>query len=131
MAIFVIGFDVSKFWFRFLFVVLPSILILFTTSLVVNKLYFKSIEFDDDSSIFILTYFKYDKKQKMHIEYRHLDIRVSQVQYSVHKYYKIQIFNNKKVVFQQREFMEWDKATFDKIVAHFKELKLANINSAK
>ena len=102
----------------------PMIFILVISSIYINQNYLKSLSINIKVKNIVLEIVKYDKDPEMiTINFSELEVRVTQIQYSYDVWYKIQFYKNRKLVFQQREFREWNKATFDEIAAEIKKLK--------
>ncbi len=107
---------------------MPVFITLLFGSLIINKNYLKSLSINEKEKNIVLEIVKYNKEPEIYtINFSELKVRITQIQYSYDKWYKIQFYKNRKLVFQQREFKEWDKDTFDKIAAKVKELKSKKI----
>ena len=121
-------FGSKNIYLHLMITIVPIIIIYIVSSMIVNKYYLKSIEINENKRFIELKIAKYDiPPYEIIIDLVDIEVRVSQIQYSYVKWYKIQFYKNRKLVFQQREFKEWDKDTFDKIAAKVKELKSKKI----
>lgn len=111
---------------------IPTSIILLGRSFFVHRYYLKSIEINEHGKNVILdiVYFNNPSTQEK-IELENLDAKITQALFSLRPYYKLQIFYNKELFFQQREFEEWNKETFEKIVNCIKDLKAKTKSNIK
>jgi hypothetical protein len=100
----IIGFSSDDILFALLIVILPSILVLLSGSVALNKVFLKSIYFNDAEDVVILTAFRYNKKKIIKIDINDIDVRVTQVLMSIHKFYKIQFLGKKDLSLNKENF---------------------------
>lgn len=99
--------------------ILPVSIILLVRSFFINQYFLKSIEIDEIMTKLII--YRFDKKFKIYnIEIKDLDVKINQIFFSLRPFYKLQLYEKKKMIYQQCQGPQWQ---IDSLVDLYKEIK--------
>jgi hypothetical protein len=101
-----------------------GVILLLVTSIFMNRYYLKTLEVNEVEQYVFLEIVKYDKSLSQYqIDIEDVDVKLEEALFSFGPSYIMRIYKNKKMVYQQRETIGWNRNIFVEVYEKVKKMK--------